>query len=66
MRLELTRVGLLAELANHYTTRGAFMQIIVDINYNMFFMNGKEEETILLTAFCETLLKGLYRFFSLM
>ena len=22
MRLELTRVGLLAELANHYTTRG--------------------------------------------
>ena len=23
MRLELTRVGLLAELANHYTTRGA-------------------------------------------
>ena len=24
MRLEFTRVGLLAELANHYTTRGAF------------------------------------------
>ena len=24
MRLELTRVGLLAELANHYTTRGAW------------------------------------------
>ena len=24
MRLELTRVGLLAELANHYTTRDAF------------------------------------------
>ena len=24
MRLELTRVGLLAELANQYTTRGAF------------------------------------------
>ena len=23
MRLELTRVGLLAEIANHYTTRGA-------------------------------------------
>ena len=23
MRLELTRVGLLVELANHYTTRGA-------------------------------------------
>ena len=26
MRLELTRVGLLVELANHYTTRGAFMK----------------------------------------
>ena len=25
MRLELTRIGLLAELANHYTTRGAFI-----------------------------------------
>ena len=24
MRLELTRVGLLVELANHYTTTGAF------------------------------------------
>ena len=24
MRLELTRVGLLVELANHYTTRGAY------------------------------------------
>ena len=24
MKLELTGVGLLAELANHYTTRGAF------------------------------------------
>ena len=24
MRLELTRVGLLAELANHYTTRGEY------------------------------------------
>ena len=26
MRLELTRVGLLVELANHYTTRGAYCQ----------------------------------------
>ena len=24
MRLELTRVGLLVELANHYTTRGTY------------------------------------------
>ena len=26
MRRELTRVGLLAELANHYTTRGASVE----------------------------------------
>ena len=26
MRLELIRVGLLGELANHYTTKGAFAQ----------------------------------------
>ena len=26
MRLELTRVGLLVKLANHYTTRGAYFE----------------------------------------
>ena len=26
MRLELTRVGLLVELAHHYTTKGAFVR----------------------------------------
>ena len=30
MRLELTRVGLLVELANHYTTRGANIPFAVD------------------------------------
>ena len=30
MKLELTRVGLLAGLANHYTIRGAFNQVMVD------------------------------------
>ena len=29
MRLELTRVGLQAELANHYTTRGAYVDGIM-------------------------------------
>ena len=28
MRLELTHVGLLAELANHYTTRGALAYFV--------------------------------------
>ena len=29
MRLELTRVGLLVELSNLYTTRGAYMKVTV-------------------------------------
>ena len=33
MRLELTRVGLLVELANHYTTGGALKQTIMS-EYN--------------------------------
>ena len=31
MRLELIRVGFLVELANHYTTKGTFMQIASSI-----------------------------------
>ena len=34
MRLELTRVGLLVELANHYTTRGALQQLCDDKGCN--------------------------------
>ena len=30
MRLELTRVGLLVELANHYTTRGSIYAYAVE------------------------------------
>ena len=33
MRLELTRIGLLVELANHYTTRGAFFAAYVCMIY---------------------------------
>ena len=43
MRLELTRVGLLVELANHYTTRGAYKcpncisrtQLIVAVRFDI-------------------------------
>ena len=31
MRLELTRVGLLVELANHYITKGAFAKLESDV-----------------------------------
>ena len=31
MRLELTRVGLLVELANHYTTRGAWCVLLMHL-----------------------------------
>ena len=35
VRLELTRVGLLVELANHYTTRGAYVYVFVHKYTNM-------------------------------
>ena len=38
MRLELTRVGLLVELANHYTTRGAYFSSSVP--HNLFVLFG--------------------------
>ena len=37
MRLELTRVGLLVDLANHYTTRGYFVGYLTP---NSFFVNN--------------------------
>ena len=41
MRLELTRVGLLVELANHYTTWGAFLSSAMDyIILLLFFKDG--------------------------
>ena len=36
MRLELTCVGLLVELANHYSTRGAFCE------WNVTHVHGKK------------------------
>ena len=38
MRLELTRVGLLVELAKHYTTRGALSTIVGYLNPNPLYM----------------------------
>ena len=43
MRLELTHVGLLVELANHYTTRGALdreVMILFEMNDNSFLSNS--------------------------
>ena len=51
MRLELTRVGLLVLLANHYTTRGALSSWVVVIYQGLYFdlaqgqMNGAPNET---------------------
>ena len=40
MRLELTRVGLLVELANHYTTRGASPPVeVLAIRSGKFYLN---------------------------
>ena len=46
MRLELTRVGLLVELANHYTTRGALDT--PNIVYNLVL----EIQVVTLTPSC--------------
>ena len=35
MRIELTRVGLLVYLANHYTTRGALSFYLLIVKYNL-------------------------------
>ena len=45
MRLELTRVGLLVELANHYTTRGDLVAERI-ISYRIFI--GQPMRTLLL------------------
>ena len=46
MRLELTRVGLLAELANHYTTRGAFDEsFMLSVRFNDDYFTGFGENT---------------------
>ena len=39
MRLELTRVGLLVELANHYTTKGAYICGMLSI-YALLLFQG--------------------------
>ena len=44
MRLELTRVGLLAELANHYTTRGALNAWIYDLTDSIEPRKQKSKE----------------------
>ena len=36
MRLELTRVGLLVELANHYTTTGEGRLVVADVAVKSF------------------------------
>ena len=45
MRLELTRVGLLVELANHYTTRGALIYEGLYFDLAQGQMNGAPNET---------------------
>ena len=46
MRLELTRLGLLVELANHYTTKGAYQ-----VWYDWFYMPSRIRIHILLKKF---------------
>ena len=57
MRLKLTRVGLLVELANHYTTRGACPKhcdrgLIVVIVYYFQIWNKEEHNIIISSIIC--------------
>ena len=52
MRLELTRVGLLVELANHYTTRGALSPSV----YNNISSSQKWRQIL---SFCQFMIKTL-------
>ena len=40
MRLELTRVGLLVKLANHYTTKGALDNFCIAIERRLHIFDG--------------------------
>ena len=44
MRLELTRVGLLVKLANHYTTRGAL--VVKRSGYKAKLVHKTVDETL--------------------
>ena len=44
MRLELTRVGLLVELANHYTTRGAYLWPLVSCRHRTSIIRQKKKD----------------------
>ena len=45
MRLELTRVGLLVQLANHYTTRGALLTVCPLSHFpSLTVKNGDQKE----------------------
>ena len=65
MRLELTRVGLLAELANHYTTRGALLNSLSDMfkfihTANMSRLSEPMIGDALLNSFSQSLMVGCY------
>ena len=70
MRLELTRVGLLVELANHYTTKGAFpvfayvyallwLIMIIAIQQTVSSTNSYLDETDCISHSTNTLGKGM-------
>ena len=48
MRLELIRVGLVVELANHYTTKGTITSpaCLVRLIWIVFVMDGSLEEKL--------------------
>ena len=59
MRLELTRVGLLVELANHYTTRGAPPWYVLPRKRSELVSNGHHHDAALSARISVTLSRKL-------
>ena len=65
MRLELTRIGLLAELANHYTTRGALInwfECHINLSWISLFLEIRELQTsyVYIYIFCVVFLSDFF------
>ena len=59
MRLELTRVGLLVELTNHYTTRGAYSVVDDALNFSIVVRGSNSSPVISFTL--ELVSLGTYK-----
>ena len=62
MRLELTRVGLLVELANHYTTRGASGKSVYVPLHGLSFLIVAQRDKLVFSPFVRFFLTNAFFF----